>query len=576
LGTLQAPGSFVNRAEGFSDTQGIRLNGAGRWEQNRLVLTGALEGAGFPVGVGGETLRVSQTSQGNSPRAAVGNYTITGTPLDGTGKVSNYRVTVQTGSLRVERANLVIRAREIQAVYGSYRLNENRDFIATGLAPGDSISSVRFHTNAKTTASGHYRVGAWKVTPFSASGSNFRASNYHITYEAGWLTIQRKVLTITANDRSKTYGETLRITGREFQQNGLVSGDRIDRVVFSATGDKASADAGIYPIRVAKPEGSGLENYDFQFVEGTLTVRPRAIEFTVPNFQQQQGRPVNLNPLAPDPYNQAGAVWHKRKVDVTQFQTRFTFVARQLDKALADGFTFTIQNHNEAAVGGRAGGLGYSGIGKSVAIKFDFFGNDGEGNNSTGLFSDGRNPSVVTGSINLANSGIDLRSQNEFTVAMNYNGSVLRVEITDLVTGKSATQQYTVDIPRLVGGNQAWVGFTGGTGGLVAHQAIHKWSYRNAQSIVFDYGAHGWKAEDLNLAGSGRIIGPGIVLTGVQYGALLRTGVNNEHLLVWLRSEGNKTGAPRGTYEVQGFVMDGLGKVSNYQIKINPGKLVVN
>ena len=74
------------------------------------------------------------------------------------------------------------------------------------------------------------------------------------------------------------------------------------------------------------------------------------------------------------------------------FTTDFTF---QLTNPAADGFTFTIQNVDPAAVGGIGGYLGYEGIGDSVAIKFDLYKNepdDGPLGNSTGLFVDGAPP----------------------------------------------------------------------------------------------------------------------------------------------------------------------------------------
>src|SRR5262249_44796238 len=56
----------------------------------------------------------------------------------------------------------------------------------------------------------------------------------------------------------------------------------------------------------------------------------------------------------------------------------------------------------------------------------------------------------------------------------------LKVTINDTGTGTSASQSYAVNIPSLVGGNTAYVGFTGGTGGLTATQNILNWTYTPA------------------------------------------------------------------------------------------------
>ena len=54
-------------------------------------------------------------------------------------------------------------------------------------------------------------------------------------------------------------------------------------------------------------------------------------------------------------------------------------------------------------------------------------------------------------------------------VTMNYNGSTLNVTITDLDTDASASQSYSVNIPAVVGSQNAFVGFTGGNGRTDLH-----------------------------------------------------------------------------------------------------------
>ena len=84
---------------------------------------------------------------------------------------------------------------------------------------------------------------------------------------------------------------------------------------------------------------------------------------------------------------------------------------------------------------------------------------------------------TTAGSVDLTNSGIDLHSGHTFNVAITYDGTTLKVTMTDAVTGKSSTQSYAVNIPAAVGGNTAYVGFTAGTGGLAATQDILSWTY---------------------------------------------------------------------------------------------------
>jgi fibronectin type 3 domain-containing protein len=172
--------------------------------------------------------------------------------------------------------------------------------------------------------------------------------------------------------------------------------------------------------------------------------------------------------------SEAGSVFSTNTVDVTQFTTQFTFQI-SAGTNTADGFTFCIQGVGNTALGASGGSLGYQGINSSVAVKFDLYNNSGEGVDSTGLYTDGAAPNIPA--IDLTPSGLDLHSGDIFQVVMNYDGTTLTVTIEDTVTKKSATQNYSIKIPTTVGNTLAYVGFTGGTGGLTATQDILTWTY---------------------------------------------------------------------------------------------------
>jgi hypothetical protein len=179
--------------------------------------------------------------------------------------------------------------------------------------------------------------------------------------------------------------------------------------------------------------------------------------------------------------NEAGSAFTVTPVSVARFTTSFGF---QLLNPNADGFTFTLQGVSPTAQGGTGGGLGYapdpgtgigSAIGSSVAVKFDLFNNSGEGADSTGLYTNGGEP--TTPATDLTSTGINLHSGDIFNVTMSYDGTTLTVKIIDATTGASATQSYAINIPQTIGSNVAYVGFTGGTGGQTATQNILNWTY---------------------------------------------------------------------------------------------------
>jgi hypothetical protein len=178
---------------------------------------------------------------------------------------------------------------------------------------------------------------------------------------------------------------------------------------------------------------------------------------------------------------EAGSAFTIVPVSVAQFTNSFSF---QLVNPNADGFTFALQGVSPTALGGTGGGLGYApdpgtgiggAIGKSVAIKFDLFNNAGEGVDSTGLYTNGAEPTVPA--TDLTGTGIDLHSGHVFNVGMNYNGTTLTLTITDATTGAAATQSYTVNIPQTLGSSLAYIGFTAGTGGQTSTDDILSWDY---------------------------------------------------------------------------------------------------
>jgi hypothetical protein len=170
--------------------------------------------------------------------------------------------------------------------------------------------------------------------------------------------------------------------------------------------------------------------------------------------------------------DEAGSAFYASPVNVQSFTTDFDF---QLTNAAADGFTFTIQGDGPTALGAIGGSLGYKGIAKSVAVKFDLHNNGGEGSDSTGIYTNGASP--VMPSIDLTDSGIDLHSGDMMHASLNYDGTALALTITDLATNATWTQPFVIDIPSNVGGNTAYVGFTAGSGSATAVQQILNWTF---------------------------------------------------------------------------------------------------
>jgi Legume lectin domain/Chitobiase/beta-hexosaminidase C-terminal domain len=181
--------------------------------------------------------------------------------------------------------------------------------------------------------------------------------------------------------------------------------------------------------------------------------------------------------------DEAAAAWYQVEANIQAFTTDFTFQITPAAATIADGFTFTIQGNNASSIGPVGGGLGYGpdstagapGIANSLAIKFDLYSNAGEGVDSTGIYLNGASP--TTPAIDMTSSGVNLHSGDPFHVHITYDGTTITMTITDTVTNATFTQAWAENIPNIVGDVVAYVGFTGGTGGVTATQQILTWTY---------------------------------------------------------------------------------------------------
>jgi hypothetical protein len=135
----------------------------------------------------------------------------------------------------------------------------------------------------------------------------------------------------------------------------------------------------------------------------------------------------------------------------------------------ADGATFCIQNApaGAAALGGGGGTLGYGGITPSVALAFNIY-----QPNVYGIAFPINGATVASGSYMPINPVLVGQNTDPIHVNLNYSGATLVASFKDLVTSATFTTNVTVNIPSIVGGNNAYFGFTGADGGVSSTQVI--------------------------------------------------------------------------------------------------------
>jgi hypothetical protein len=130
-------------------------------------------------------------------------------------------------------------------------------------------------------------VGSYNIVPSNASGTGL--SNYNISYNNGTLAVGPANLTVTANNRTKTYGSTATFLGTEFAAVGLLNGDTVTHVSLTSSGAAATATVGSYNIVPSNASGTGLSNYNISYNNGTLAVGPANLTVTANNASRGVG-----------------------------------------------------------------------------------------------------------------------------------------------------------------------------------------------------------------------------------------------------------------------------------------------
>jgi hypothetical protein len=104
-----------------------------------------------------------------------------------------------------------------------------------------------------------------------------------------------------------------------------------------------------------------------------------------------------------------------------------------------------------------------------MAVKVDLHNDASEGDDSTGLDIDGALP----------NTGVFWQSGLPIKVNITYDGANLAVTFNGPYFFDTWTHSFPIDIPSIVGGKTAYVGFTGSTGNSVSTQQILSWTFTN-------------------------------------------------------------------------------------------------
>jgi gliding motility-associated-like protein len=203
--------------------------------------------------------------------SVAGSYDITVTGASS----ANYNITYVKGTLTISKAQLTIAAVNQSKTYGV--LNPELTVTYSGFLNGDTKADLSAQPVANTIATAGSGAGSYDIV-VSGAVSN----RYDIVYTKGTLTVNKATLTITADNKDRTYGAIN--PAFTVSYNGFVNSDTQASLsaqpVINTTATAAS-DVGTYDII---PLGAASNNYSMVYNKGVLTIAPasRSIAFNRP------------------------------------------------------------------------------------------------------------------------------------------------------------------------------------------------------------------------------------------------------------------------------------------------------
>jgi gliding motility-associated-like protein len=208
----------------------------------------------------------------------VGNYPIT---ISG-GVDNNYAFNYVQGTLSINKILLTVKADNKNRPYGA--VNPALTFSYSGFVNGEGAAHLNVAPTATTTATVASGAGSY---PISVSGGS--DNNYDFTYTQGQLTIDKIILTATAQNQTRFYGyanPTL-----TFTYTGFVNGENatvLDTKPVSSTIAVTSSAPGTYPIIIS---GGADNNYDFNYLPGVLTINKVTLTVKADDQNRTYGSP---------------------------------------------------------------------------------------------------------------------------------------------------------------------------------------------------------------------------------------------------------------------------------------------
>jgi hypothetical protein len=201
------------------------------------------------------------------------------------GNASNYDITYADGDLAITVRPLTVDGLPATKEYGAADpvfTYTTRAGASQGLVNGDTL------TGAAGRVAGESVVGS----PYATTKGTLANPNYNVIYNPGALTITPAVLTITATNKSRVYGDgepayTYTSSGFKFSDTNAVIGGSPS---FTTDADVYSDAGGVYHIFIEKNTLTAA-NYTFLMQDGLLTITKWMQALNAQSFSRQYNTP---------------------------------------------------------------------------------------------------------------------------------------------------------------------------------------------------------------------------------------------------------------------------------------------
>lgn len=199
---------------------------------------------------------------------------------------NNYNITYINSNLIIEKAKVTISANDDSKEYNGLNQTSSTGVVyqvdgktGTGLYGNDNLGgwSLIYNGNNSVKDAGSYIVSVNGVS----SNSNYEI----IGTNDGHFVITPKTLTIRADNKNKSYDNSIYTNGYSVSYNGFVAGENRNNLggTLAFVGDSQNAiNAGTYTIT---PVGLSSNNYTISFIDGNLNIDKAKVAVSVNNDQ---------------------------------------------------------------------------------------------------------------------------------------------------------------------------------------------------------------------------------------------------------------------------------------------------